>query len=173
MINYIKFLFKDFFAVTHDSGPLPPPRYEKSRVEEILKNMYNDVIPEYKKETWVKIPTIDADERMAAVKFDGDKPKLSMVHPDFIAAIAKVLEEGEKKYSFMNWEALGFSRVIDALKRHTAEIEKGKDVDEESKIPHAAHIAANCMFLFYWLQYGFCGGKQDNRRWKKWNGAKK
>lgn len=86
------------------------------------------------------------------VKWNQDKPKLSLIDPDFSESMAKVLNLGENRYGVGNWKlGLKYSEVLDALKRHTAAIERGEDIDPDTGEPHATSIACNAMFL-NWYQ---------------------
>lgn len=78
------------------------------------------------------------------------KPKLSMLReaPDACIGITRVLEFGEKKYDRANWlKGLPYTEIIDSMDRHTLEIMKGNNIDEESGLPHADHLACNALFL--------------------------
>lgn len=86
------------------------------------------------------------------VKWNQEKPKLSLIDPDFSESMAKVLNLGENRYGVGNWKlGLKYSEVLDALKRHTAAVERGEDVDPDTGEPHATSIACNAMFL-NWYQ---------------------
>ncbi len=107
-------------------------------------------------------------------KDDTHKSKLGLIFPAFLTRLAKVLEDGEKKYGVKDWQKLQVSRVTDAIHRHLLAIERGEDVDSESKDPHWAHIAANVMFLAWMDETGithqhFGDVMQDDRRWAPHN----
>lgn len=85
---------------------------------------------------------------MSAMKFDTDKPMMDLVRPEFVQGVASVLTFGAQKYAAHNWtKGLDYSRLIAALKRHLAEIEKGNDFDEESGLRHVYHVGCCTMFL--------------------------
>jgi len=105
-----------------------------------------------------------AQEPKKSIKYDEEKPKLGLIYPDFLVDLSIILENGEKEYGVKNWQGLKFSRIIDAIKRHTLAIEEGEDIDKESGKTHAAHIASNTMFLHWWHKYGH--DNQDDRPWK-------
>lgn len=82
-----------------------------------------------------------------AIKYDAEKPPLSLLPTDPLVEIAKVLEFGARKYEPHNWRK-GFtqSRLISALLRHILAYNNGQDLDEETRLSHIAH--AGCMLLF-------------------------
>lgn len=90
------------------------------------------------------------------IKFDQSKPRLSLVDPNLVEGMAVVLGQGEQKYGKLNWKlGLGYSRVIDAAKRHLAQIECGEDVDADSGMSHAVHVCCNMMFLDYYRRHHY------------------
>lgn len=52
-------------------------------------------------------------------------------------------------YGPFNWREKKVRRTvyIDAMERHLMALKDGQDIDEESGLPHEAHIAANCGIL--------------------------
>ena len=85
------------------------------------------------------------------IKADAGKPKVSLVPSQIIYYIARVREYGNNKYpegGKDNWKEVEPERYIDAAYRHLL---KFKDdpygVDEESGLPHLAHLACNIAFL--------------------------
>ena len=82
-------------------------------------------------------------------KADGGKPRLSLVPPDIITAIARVREYGAAKYGDPdNWKLVEPERYRDAAFRHLlAYIEHPLGADEESGLPHLWHLACNIAFL--------------------------
>ena len=92
-------------------------------------------------------PRMVRDEQDA--KADAGKPRLSLVPPEIIRAVARVREYGCAKYgSADNWRRVEPERYRDALFRHLlAYIEEPAGVDEESGLPHLWHLACNAAFL--------------------------
>jgi hypothetical protein len=84
-------------------------------------------------------------------KFDNNKPRISLVEPQFIVGLAKILTLGANKYGAYNWRkgANDIDRIKDAMLRHTLAYLDGERVDPESGESHLYHIAANLMFLDY------------------------
>lgn len=92
---------------------------------------------------------------MTAMKFDQDKVMMELVRPEFTEGVAKVLTFGAKKYAANNWmKGLTYTRIIGAMKRHLAEIEKGVFYDPESGLPHIDHVGCCVMFLSCFMKWG-------------------
>ena len=85
------------------------------------------------------------------IKADAGKPRLSLVPTEVINQIARVREYGINKYPNggpNNWKKVELDRYRDAAYRHLlAYIANPKGVDEESGLPHLAHLACNVAFL--------------------------
>ena len=85
------------------------------------------------------------------IKADAGKPRLSLVPTEIINQIARVREYGINKYPNggpNNWKKVELDRYRDAAYRHLlAYIANPKGVDEESGLPHLAHLAGNVAFL--------------------------
>lgn len=68
-----------------------------------------------------------------------------------LAAGAAALEYGAKKYDNRNWEkGLPYQQMIDSLKRHIEDFERGRDYDDAeggSGLPHVALIMSSAMML--------------------------
>ena len=93
--------------------------------------------------------------KLKADRHNQGKPKISMISSEFLLELTKVLEYGAKKYSRDNWKkGLPYTEVIDSLTRHLLAFKDGEDIDDESKCLHLGHIAANTMFLTYYLLKG-------------------
>lgn len=102
-----------------------------------------------------------------ATKFDGGKTQRTLVDPEFIEEVARVLMFGAEKYGEGNWMrgGLSYTRVLDALHRHVAAFETGQDLDPETNLPHIAHAAACAMFLLYYSRNQW--RHLDDRRYKR------
>lgn len=91
---------------------------------------------------------IDVDQ---LIKADKGKPRLSLVPPEIIFAIARIREYGCEKYpngGVNNWMLVEPERYRDAAFRHLlAYISDPYGVDKESGLPHLWHLATNCAFL--------------------------
>lgn len=86
-----------------------------------------------------------------SAKADNGKLKLTLVPHQIIRDIARVRMYGNQKYPDGgpdNWKRVSPQRYRDALYRHLLlYLEDPHGVDEESGIPHIAHIACNVAFL--------------------------
>lgn len=83
------------------------------------------------------------------IKADAGKPRLSLVPPEIIIAIARVREYGVSKYGAAeSWQKVEKDRYKDALYRHWLEYLKDPTgTDSESGLPHLWHLACNVAFL--------------------------
>jgi len=87
-----------------------------------------------------------------ALKYDGEKPRMDLLDPDFLENVAKVLTFGAKKYAAHNWRnGISHSRLIAAAYRHLGAISRGEDRDPESGLPHTAHLGC-CVQFLDWMQ---------------------
>lgn len=91
-------------------------------------------------------------ERGAGLKFDGGKPRWSLLMQGCAKAltgVAEVLTFGAKKYAAHSWKQVenNKERYRDALYRHLNAIERGEVLDPESGLPHWDHVACNALFL--------------------------
>ena len=82
------------------------------------------------------------------VKFDAGKPRYDLLPFDALDDVAAVLAYGAKKYADRNWErGLAWGRLSGALMRHLSQFHQGQLVDEESGLPHLAHMACCALML--------------------------
>lgn len=104
---------------------------------------------------------------MTAIKFDEGKIRRTLVDPEFIEEVARVLMFGAEKYGEGNWMqgGLKYTRVLDAMYRHMAAFETGEDFDSETGLPHVAHAATCAMFLLYYSRNQW--RHLDDRRFKQ------
>lgn len=103
---------------------------------------------------------------MSGTKFDNEKVDLHVLDPLFVEGTARVSQFGEQKYGKSNWKkGLTQTRIINAIRRHLAQIEKGEDIDNESGFHHAYHIAWGCQVLAYQHRNGQF--HLDDRRWSE------
>ncbi len=88
-----------------------------------------------------------------ALRYNKNKPKLSLIDLSKMEDCANVLEFGAKKYSRDNWKkGLPLSEILDSMLRHIAAIQKGEWLDPESGLPHIGHIQCNALFLAWMMQ---------------------
>lgn len=88
------------------------------------------------------------ENESGGVKADGEKPDLSLLPPAALEMTAAVLTYGARKYSPNNWKKVERNRYIAALLRHVCrEMRDPGGADDETGLPHVAHIAANAAIL--------------------------
>jgi hypothetical protein len=86
-------------------------------------------------------------------KNDSEKPPVELLDAFALEQIALVLAFGAKKYKEHNWRGgIRFTRLLGAAMRHTFAILRGEDNDDESGLPHAAHLACCAMFLIWMMK---------------------
>ena len=88
---------------------------------------------------------------MYAGKHDKGKARMDLIDPYFEQELAMVMTHGADTYGDESWKTVPRPEVryLAALKRHTNAIARGEIIDPSSGKSHAAHIAANAMFLHY------------------------
>ena len=75
-------------------------------------------------------------------KDDSGKPRWDLLPFDALDDVAMVLAYGEAKYAPRNWEkGMAWGRLLAAALRHLAAWAAGRDVDDESGLPHLSHAA--------------------------------
>jgi len=82
-------------------------------------------------------------------KFDGNKPRFSLVPQKALESTIDVLEFGAKKYGAHNWKMVDEAkqRYSDAAMRHLLAYFSGETIDTESGLPHLSHAQCCLMFL--------------------------
>lgn len=126
------------------------PDYLDKEVEKILEQMEHKTLKGYSN------------------KADNGKIQMNLLYSDMakgLEAISAVLTYGREKYEARGWKKVDRDRYVDALFRHHTAIERGEAFDEESGLPHIAHMACNMMFL---LQFDL-DDKHVRTDWTKWN----
>jgi hypothetical protein len=82
-----------------------------------------------------------------AIKYDGGKPcsfrGAIEYFPRAISAVAEISTFGAQKYAWKGWEGVddGINRYSDAMVRHMLKEAMGEEVDPDSGLLHAAHLA--------------------------------
>lgn len=89
------------------------------------------------------------EETNQNAKADAGKPQLTLVPRQILFDIARVREYGTKKYGDPdNWKKVEIQRYRDAAFRHfMAYLDNPQGEDEESGLPHLAHLACNIAFI--------------------------
>jgi hypothetical protein len=81
-------------------------------------------------------------------KYDAGKPRLELISRSGEEGLARVLTMGAEKYDAWNWyKGMSWSRLLGAMKRHTAAFAAGENLDPESGLPHIDHVQACAHFL--------------------------
>lgn len=101
----------------------------------------------------------------SGLKFDGHKPRWSLMPKGVVLEIIEVLEFGAAKYQENNWQRVdnGRQRYYDALMRHIEAWWLGEKRDPESGRTHLAH-AACCLVFLMWLDRDVDDRKQLDER---------
>lgn len=82
------------------------------------------------------------------LKFDNEKPDMSLLSSIAITEVAKVMTYGKKKYSANNWRGgIVWTRLIAAALRHIFAFSGGESLDPETGISHLAHAMCCLMML--------------------------
>jgi hypothetical protein len=101
-------------------------------------------------------------------KKDAGKIRYTLIPVDAMEEVVKVMETGANKYGPDAWrktEDFDWTRIINALERHLADLKRSVDKDSESGLLHAAHIACNALFLTEYMLHGL--GRDDRFKYKK------
>lgn len=93
-------------------------------------------------------------EEQGGVKDDAAKPRADLLDAYALEQLTLVLNFGAKKYAAENWrKGISYRRLIAAAMRHLWAIMRGEDFDEETKLPHAAHLMCCAMFLIWTMKH--------------------
>lgn len=89
------------------------------------------------------------------IKLDKGKPELASMIIDFkepLLEMCKTWEYGKNLYGKSNWKKVdnGKDRYTNAMLRHLL-AEEDNPYDDESGLPHAAHIAFNALARLYFI----------------------
>jgi hypothetical protein len=95
------------------------------------------------------------------IKFDKEKPDYSLIPPNALDDVVKVLTYGSKKYDRDNWKELEDSdnRYFAAAQRHLWALKKGETYDDETGIHHGAHAICCIMFL---IEFNYVQNSKTN-----------
>lgn len=89
------------------------------------------------------------------VSFGDAKEDLTMIDPQFLREVSKVLAMGAEKYERDNWrKGTKYQRRMASALRHIMTWIDGEDLDDESGLPHLAHAVTNLMFVMNWQRRG-------------------
>ena len=86
-------------------------------------------------------------------KYDSGKWDPTIVSPDMIHAIAKVMEFGAQKYGRDNWRKCeNPEKLLAATLRHIHAHQKGEVLDTDSDLPHLHHALCNLAFIAHFKE---------------------
>jgi hypothetical protein len=160
---------RDLTAIMGCGGYVALPGYEKSKGARAEKGVFDwrgamrlDLSGDGKSFVEVpndKPPTVSSNPKdIAGTK----KPPLRLLPTIALVYLAKVMALGAKKYGPWNWRDAAVRATVydEAALRHLFAVLDGQDTDEESGLPHEAHIMA-CMAIK--LDAKACGKLIDDR----------
>ena len=91
-------------------------------------------------------------ELVEGTKFDSGKLEYHLLSKDALEGLVRILMFGKKKYAAWNWaKGMKYSRLVDALDRHTKAWFAGEEVDPETGLNHMWHAMCNAMFLAHYV----------------------
>jgi hypothetical protein len=97
---------------------------------------------------------------VAAVKFDGEKPRFDLIPPEAMIELAQLYSFGAQKYCDRNWEkGFRYGRTFAAMMRHAwawfgAKLTGGDGVDPETGQSHMVSVAWNAFALITFEKRG-------------------
>lgn len=133
-----------------DGGKPRPSLFPREELREILLNrqrlLPEGCTPEWE-DLWIAYLEGETDRLASFVltKEAPDTPSLAR----FLRNVLSVLEFGAKKYGEYNWRKVSPERYVDAIGRHLLAVGAGEELDEDTGMPHTAHVLCNCLFLAY------------------------
>lgn len=94
-------------------------------------------------------PVAPVPRHDAGVKDDHAKPRMALLPFGALEWVAKVMTYGARKYAKGNWVTLedAEERYASAMLRHYTAWQQGEMLDEESGLPHVAHLACDALFI--------------------------
>lgn len=104
---------------------------------------------------------------LTGLRHNAGKPRVDLVAPSIMTAIAAVAAFGAEKYAARNWEkGMEYGKVYASLMRHLMAWWQGEEVDAESGLPHLHHVAWNVQALVEYdrrLKAGTLPAEVDDR----------
>ena len=75
------------------------------------------------------------------------KPRMELIEPSMLEALARALQNGAEKYGVGNYHTIPEEEFFGALLRHYTAMRRGEALDVESGLPHIDHILGNAAIL--------------------------
>ena len=102
----------------------------------------------YKDTGNISIPALRGRKDEPGLRYDNGKLRYDLLPADALAELVKVYTFGAAKYADRNWEkGMSWSRCFGSLLRHAFAYWAGEDNDQETELPHMAHVAWNALAL--------------------------
>lgn len=101
-----------------------------------------------------------------ALKYDDNKVDWAILPLGAVEEIIKVMKFGESKYArgnFAEGTGLSYTRLLNALVRHTFAFMRGEDLDPESGLSHMAHAGCCVLFILHYIVNGDKYKSNDDR----------
>lgn len=106
---------------------------------------------------------INQEVLQGGYKADNNKPRVALIPPNFVLELAALFTLGAGKYSAYNWSlGMCYSRVYDAMMRHSLKFWGGEEFDEVDGQHHLLSVAWCACVL--WV-FSFA----DKARYEKWD----
>lgn len=94
------------------------------------------------------IGDVTSTAKGSGARYNGGKPDFSLIPLVTLEDEARVWEYGSRKYAAYNWaKGMPWSVPLACALRHLSAWQRGEDLDEESGLPHLAHVACNIRML--------------------------
>jgi hypothetical protein len=145
---------RDLKAIMGCAGYVALPGYEKSKGATAEKSVFDwrcaKRLAPFSATTFVQIPNdtkpvpSSNPKDIAGTK----KPPLRLLPTIALLYLSRAMSLGAKKYGEFNWRAAKIRATVydEAALRHIFALLDGQDTDEESGLPHEAHVMA-CMAI--------------------------
>jgi hypothetical protein len=87
------------------------------------------------------------------LKYDGNKPDLSLIPKAALDSCAKAFMFGASKYERDNFrEGMEWTRLTASCMRHVTAFQEGENLDPESGVHHLGHALACLSMLMYYVE---------------------